>query len=151
LGTAGMAMAVRRENCTMKTILTFFYAFLITVCQAGALEFREVTFEGVRMSVVEVDLRKDQLELVLKDSEGLPLKTFARLEDHVEAQGRKLVFAMNAGMYEPDYSAVGLHVENGQEIHPLNNRPGEGNFYLKPNGVFLVGEKGARIVDAVKY
>jgi uncharacterized protein YigE (DUF2233 family) len=34
---------------------------------------------------------------------------------------------------------------------PLNTTNGTGNFYLKPNGVFLVSEKGARIVESSEY
>jgi uncharacterized protein YigE (DUF2233 family) len=115
---------------------------------ANAVETEAVKFEGVRMTVVRVDLREETLELFLDDEAGESLKSFNRLKTHVGAKRRSLVFAMNAGMYEPDFSPVGLHVERGREVAPLNQRQGWGNFYLKPNGVFLVGETGARIVES---
>lgn len=59
------------------------------------------------------------------------------------AQGATVpVIAMNAGMYHPDMRPVGLHVEQGREIAPLDTGEGEGNFYLKPNGVFFVDSEG---------
>lgn len=97
-----------------------------------AVEVDEMHFEGARVTVVRVDLREDALELFLGDDSGAPLKSFQRLRRHVEAKGRSLVFAMNAGMYEPDYSPVGLHIAEGREQSPLNRRAGWENFYLKP-------------------
>ncbi len=58
---------------------------------------------------------------------------------------------MNAGMYHADGGPVGLLVIDGRELAPLNLADGAGNFFLKPNGVFLVGANGARVVDAVDY
>jgi uncharacterized protein YigE (DUF2233 family) len=43
-------------------------------------------------------------------------------------------------------------VENGTEISPLNTNDGQGNFYMKPNGVFLINQKHeARVVSAANY
>lgn len=33
---------------------------------------------------------------------------------------------------------MGLYIEEGKTIQPLNTRNGEGNFYLSPNGVFFI-------------
>jgi uncharacterized protein YigE (DUF2233 family) len=45
---------------------------------------------------------------------------------------------MNGGMFTPDYSPVGLYIENYKEIKSLNKASGGGNFGLKPNGVFYI-------------
>lgn len=58
---------------------------------------------------------------------------------------------MNAGMYEPGYAPVGLFVSDGKQRAPLNLADGSGNFYLKPNGVFLLSDSGAQIVEASAY
>jgi uncharacterized protein YigE (DUF2233 family) len=42
-------------------------------------------------------------------------------------------------------------VQDGREISPLNLRDGNGNFYLKPNGVFLISTSGPRIVESTEY
>ena len=72
-------------------------------------------------------------------------------ESSLRDRGRNLVFAMNAGMYQPDLSPVGLFVAAGQELAPLNAANGSGNFFLKPNGVFAVTATGARVVESSEY
>lgn len=37
-----------------------------------------------------------------------------------------------------DGSPQGLYIENSKILSPLDTTNAEGNFYLKPNGVFLL-------------
>jgi uncharacterized protein YigE (DUF2233 family) len=63
-----------------------------------------------------------------------------------------LAFATNAGMFEPGHSPVGLLILNGEQITPLNLRDGTGNFYLKPNGVFVLTDAGtARVMETTSF
>ena len=58
---------------------------------------------------------------------------------------------MNAGMFEPDYGPVGLQIIDGRETSPLNLKDGNGNFYLKPNGVFAITTTyKAMILDSIE-
>ncbi|WP_174582913.1 phosphodiester glycosidase family protein [Candidatus Methylacidithermus pantelleriae] len=82
-----------------------------------------------------VELSQDRLELFWKNPAGQPFGSFHSLFHYLEAQGKKVLFATNGGMYEPDLSPVGWYVEGGKELVKLNQRKGFGNFYLKPNGV----------------
>ena len=52
---------------------------------------------------------------------------------------------MNGGMFKPDYSPVGLFIQQQTTITPLDTSTGNGNFYLKPNGVFYI-TKGNKAV-----
>ena len=54
---------------------------------------------------------------------------------------------MNAGMFHPDFALVGLFVAEGRESSPLNTASGEGNFFLKPNGVFALTPQGPVIME----
>lgn len=45
---------------------------------------------------------------------------------------------MNGGMYKQDNSPQGLFIENQRTVRPLDTASGNGNFYLKPNGVFYI-------------
>lgn len=45
---------------------------------------------------------------------------------------------MNGGMYKEDRSPLGLYIDSGKTITPLNKASAPGNFYLKPNGVFYI-------------
>ncbi|MFG6461580.1 phosphodiester glycosidase family protein [Roseateles sp. DXS20W] len=102
-------------------------------------------------TVVRVDLATQKLGLFWQDDRGRPLRRLDRLAAWLKGQGRVLTFGMNAGMYHADGGPVGLLVIDGRELAPLNLADGAGNFFLKPNGVFLVGANGARVVDAVDY
>lgn len=78
------------------------------------------------------------------------------LKSMLRRQSKKLVFATNGGMFEKNMLPVGLYVENGQEIYPLNLAPGGDtytNFYsLPPNGVFYITKgKTAGIVKKEDY
>jgi uncharacterized protein YigE (DUF2233 family) len=63
---------------------------------------------------------------------------FPSLEQVLMSRGKRLVMAMNAGMFHPNRQPVGLLVSAGKRISELNLNPGRGNFFLKPNGVFAV-------------
>lgn len=102
-------------------------------------------------TVVTVDPGREQLRLFLNDESGKPFHSFARLNTWLARQGRQLGFAMNAGMYHADFSPVGLLVLDGEEVAPLNLGDAFGNFFLKPNGVFLVGPNGPRVVESSEY
>jgi uncharacterized protein YigE (DUF2233 family) len=78
--------------------------------------------------------------------------SFESLHGYFDQIGRKLAFATNGGMFHADYKPVGLLVEDRIERSPLNLGSGDGNFFLKPNGVFLVADDGtAAIVRGEKF
>ena len=48
-----------------------------------------------------------------------------------------IAFAMNAGMFDEEGKPIGYFVEDGDRLEELNSADGEGNFHMKPNGVFF--------------
>jgi len=46
-------------------------------------------------------------------------------------------FAINACISSSSYEPAGLFISGGQTISPVNSNDGKGNFYLKPNGLFI--------------
>ena len=119
--------------------------------RAAAVEFSAVEFAGKRFTVCRVETGRERLELFGRDEAGQTFRTFDRLANWVQARGRKLVFATNAGMFHADGSAVGLFVAGGEQQTALNTSEGEGNFFLKPNGVFALTESGPRVVETAEY
>jgi uncharacterized protein YigE (DUF2233 family) len=117
----------------------------------AAIEFSESTIAGKRVTVCRVNVRSERLQLFLRDAASQPFKSFEAIDRDLQARGQRLVFAMNAGMYHRDFSPVGLFVADGKQLAPLNTTNGYGNFYLKPNGVFLISDAGARIVESSEY
>ena len=70
------------------------------------------------------------------------MRSFDRLEAHLGDRADRLLFAMNAGMFDEDGMPIGLYVEDGDERRPINRREGPGNFHMLPNGVFAVAADG---------
>jgi len=115
-------------------------------------EIGTVEFGGRRFTVCRVDLASQQLELFWRDDKGAAFRSFSALDQWLQGRGRRLIFAMNAGMYREDFSPVGLYVEHGKELRPLNRARGDGsNFCLLPNGVFALTDSGAVVVETPKY
>lgn len=60
------------------------------------------------------------------------------------------IAVMNAGIYHPGLVPVGLHIENGQTLRPLNQSAGDGNFFLEPNGVFAITDQQQALVQTTQ-
>lgn len=118
---------------------------------AGAVEYRTVEHAGKRHTVGIVDPARERLDLFLKDDKGAHLHTFAAVEALLAARGKRLVFGMNAGMFHANSEPVGLFVVEGRELTPLTTAAAEGNFFLKPNGVFAVTAAGAVVMESVRW
>lgn len=65
---------------------------------------------------------------------GPPYRSLAEFAKQRSAD--KVAFAMNAGMFDDDGKPIGYYVENSERLKELNTADGEGNFHMKPNGVF---------------
>ncbi len=85
-----------------------------------------------------VDPQQSNVEFFWSDADGKIFKNFENVRKEVEKSGKKLRFAMNGGMYQEDQKPLGLFIQNGKTLAPLNRREANGNFYLKPNGIFGV-------------
>jgi uncharacterized protein YigE (DUF2233 family) len=108
---------------------------------------RAVSFEAVDYTVCEIDLRRYRLGLFLQDRDGRPYGSLYAFKRAMVAAGDPPLVAMNAGMYHEDLSPVGLFVSGGRELHPANEADGDGNFFMKPNGVFYADGERAGIME----
>jgi uncharacterized protein YigE (DUF2233 family) len=85
-----------------------------------------------------VDTQIQDIQLYWKNDKGEILKSIQNLKSYVENKKLKLTFAMNGGMFNKDYSPQGLFIQNKKTLAVLDTADGNGNFYLKPNGVFYL-------------
>ncbi len=104
-----------------------------------------------RYTVCTFDPAKDTIRLYGAGTLGGAGATYDRLNAYLLANGQHMSFAMNGGMYHPDYGPVGLLVENGRQTGALNRGDAFGNFFLKPNGVFWVGDGKAGVTETEAY
>lgn len=96
------------------------------------------------------------LRLFLRDAVGKTYGSLEAVRAAVTSSGHKVVFAMNAGMYEADRSPTGLFIQDGKQVAPLNLQTrAQGkrtpNFFLSPNGVFAIGASGPVILTTSEF
>lgn len=127
--------------CGRKTILSlkkfsiFTLQIFLVVCIAGC--YSTQTNRENLFADLTIDPQTANVEFFWSDADGAIFKSFANVKNRVEKSGGKLRFAMNGGMYQADQKPLGLFVQNGKTLAPPNRRDAaNGNFYLKPNGVF---------------
>ncbi|MDO7848069.1 phosphodiester glycosidase family protein [Hymenobacter sp. M29] len=108
--------------------------------------------EGGPFISYRADLRRTPLRLYWKDDHNQRFKSLEGLKKWLDARGQKLVFAMNAGMFDPGFAPQGLYIEARKTLVPLDTTSGPGNFYLKPNGVFyLTADSSAHICQTADF
>jgi uncharacterized protein YigE (DUF2233 family) len=112
---------------------------------------RPLTFDNAQYTVCTFDTRQTTLALYNLDEDGRPYAGFASLASDLASKGKRLIFAMNAGMYDDSLKPIGLYVEDGRTTKKLNRRSGPGNFHMKPNGVFFVSGSKPGILETEAY
>jgi uncharacterized protein YigE (DUF2233 family) len=136
-------------------MLAIFHASLLTTATMAAAVSPQlpplcsnIDFEEDAFVACTVDPQRYAIRLHLDDASGRPygsLTNFARL-------GPSVLFSMNAGMYLRDLHPQGLFIEDGRTISQINTATGEGNFYMMPNGVLIIGQSGAtRVVPGQSF
>ncbi|MGH8152226.1 MAG: phosphodiester glycosidase family protein [Rhodanobacteraceae bacterium] len=118
---------------------------------AQGIASRDVVYDNVHYRVVTIDLAKSHLTLHWRDpATDKPFATIHALQAWAATDGRQLLFAANAGIYDAHGEPLGLYVENGKALKPLNTahgNPAAGNFSLLPNGVFAIDANGRASVQ----
>jgi uncharacterized protein YigE (DUF2233 family) len=113
--------------------------------RARRLRVRDQSFDAF-----VVDAGTPRIEIRYLDRNGVRLGSLSALRRNVEEDGFELLMGMNAGMYTPARSPVGLLIVLGRELAPIERRSGEGNFYWMPNGVFAIGGDSRSTIEPAK-
>ncbi|HET8554202.1 MAG TPA: phosphodiester glycosidase family protein [Rhodanobacteraceae bacterium] len=118
------------------------------------VESRTVQFDKLPFRVVSIDTRKAPLALYWRNPDThQPFGDIDTLKQWGARHDKTLLFAANAGIYDSRRAPLGLFVENGKTLVPLNTahgNPRHGNFSLLPNGVFSIDENGHATVQTTK-
>jgi uncharacterized protein YigE (DUF2233 family) len=96
---------------------------------------RAVTFESVPLTHCIADPAQHRITLANLGPDKQPFASLSAFAASVDPA--TIAFAMNGGMYGDDMKPIGYYVEKGERLKELNRETGEGNFYMKPNGVFF--------------
>ncbi|MFA6220405.1 MAG: phosphodiester glycosidase family protein [Erythrobacter sp.] len=105
-----------------------------TVASSVESACRSIIFEDAPLTDCVAIPSRHGIAVTLGPSGGAP---YGSLSAYAKAQGSETIaFAMNAGMFDEAGKPVGYFVESSQRLKELDTADGEGNFYMKPNGVF---------------
>ncbi len=139
---------VPRSTQKMKTRFTFLFALLCVVGQATAAP-EEKIIDGVTYHVLRAPV--ESIRIIWTNAEGKQLQTFPEAARYLADKKIAVDTLMNGGIFEPGGVPSGLLVQDGKSLRPVNRSEGEGNFFLKPNGIFLIGSKGAAVIRTEEY
>lgn len=117
-----------------------------------------VSFRSNQFDYIKIKTDKQTVDFFLKNKASQNYSSLGNLVKNKNAEGKKIIFATNGGMYKPDKSPQGLYVENGKIIEPVNLDNGKGNFYMnfgkepQSNGVFFLDKSGkAKVFKSGRY
>jgi uncharacterized protein YigE (DUF2233 family) len=137
------------------TVLTIFISLILThtkknktypihnIYEYATVKYGNATFDTAKIKPENVGL----LTFNYKDKEGNKIADIRSLK----MQKDKLIFATNGGIFSEAYKPLGLYIENGEMVSEINTSMGEGNFYLHPNGIFLIENNQTKIIKTNKY
>jgi uncharacterized protein YigE (DUF2233 family) len=94
-----------------------------------------VQFESIPLTHCVADPAVHRISMANLGADKQPFGSLAAFAASVDPA--QVAFAINGGMYGDDLKAIGYYVQNGERLKELNRAEGDGNFYMKPNGVFF--------------
>lgn len=128
------------------TKISFLFLFLTSFSIATP---EKKVIDGVTYHILQVS--PDRIRLLWKGDDGQQLRTFPAASKFMKGKGMEVETLMNGGIFEPGGIPSGLLVQDGKVVNPVNRNKGEGNFFLQPNGIFLISEKGAAVIRTDEY
>ncbi len=133
------------ECCALRVVSAVAAILLAQGATAQSKGYSSVPFGGTTFKVytVKIDTYSvNRFELVQN----------TRDEAHGQVASRfSNSFLINGAIAEAGCNFIGLAVNKGKEINPINLSSGNGAFYMKPNGVFSVGAQKAEVVESNIY
>ncbi len=107
------------------------------------------TVDGVTYHVLHTS--PATVRIIWKDTNGNQLRDFPSVTRYLEGAKLPVDTLMNGGIFEPGGVPSGLLIQDGRVLNPVNRNKGEGNFFLQPNGIFLIGSAGAAVIRTDEY
>ena len=117
-------------------------AFLLVIIALISIGFLALSkneiFEDEQFISYIVHPKTQNLAFYWKNEKGENFKNAANLISWLKSKNKQLLFSTNGGMYKKDHAPQGLFIENQIVKTEIDTSNGNGNFYLKPNGIFYI-------------
>jgi uncharacterized protein YigE (DUF2233 family) len=107
-------------------------------------------FDGIHDYIGFEARQGHSIRMYWKHDNGTILGSLQNLKNFVTQKGDSLLYACNGGMYMENRLPLGYYIENGKVLQKINTKTGNGNFYLKPKGVFYVLANGKAGVQSIE-
>lgn len=104
---------------------------------------------GVVYNVLHVSA--DSIRIIWQDNAGKQLRTFPEAARYLLSEGINVDTIMNGGIFGIEGVPLGLLIQDSKTLNLVNRNDGTGNFFLQPNGIFLIGSKGAAVIQTYEY
>lgn len=131
--------------------ISFFLTLFFCCNYAIAAKAKRDVYNGMSYDVFTVPVKEQKYLQFFWQQDGKAITNLRNLDQLLEKQDKILAFAMNGGIYDTDFSPEGLYIEDGKTYKLLNEKKDRGNFYLKPNGVFLLTKNSSAIMSSGYY
>lgn len=100
--------------------------------------FKTTKFKDKQYFVCEIDPETYNIELFNIIDKKNSQHHFSTIDS---VKGKKLVLIVNGGMFQQDLRPLGLYISGGTTYMRLKrDTTGHGNFYMQPNGVFMMDQ-----------
>jgi uncharacterized protein YigE (DUF2233 family) len=155
-----------KDNIKKRSYLILITFLLIMLCFFGfarakhnnftskkeLFQFSKASIRSEEYNIVKV-LPKNikSIKFYFKDEKGQKYITFTALNESLQKQSKRLVFATNGGIFSRERNPMGLYIENGKKYSKIDKRNGGGNFHLKPNGIFFIKNGKAVVCNTNAY
>lgn len=106
-----------------------------------------LTDPSLTLQSYTVDPQRERIVMYWQNEDG---KAWGSLLGDINRDGQ-VQMAMNGGIYDKAYAPLGLYIEKGRQLTPLNRASGGGNFFIRPGGVFYLRGQNAGIVSINKF
>jgi len=108
-----------------------------------------VRFEDVPLTHCVADPDNHTIRTALAPVRGQPYGSLSALAEAFDPQ--QVAFAVNAGAYGDNLRPLGYYVEDSERLAELSRGDGQGNFFLRPNGVFFGSDGAWRILTTEQF
>ena len=123
----------------MRRKVTYIVFVIIAIFSVGFFsQSKPSQIADDRFIVYVANPQTQKITFFWKNEKGENLKNAENLNIWLKTNNKKLLFSTNGGMYKKDRSPQGLYIEYKIIKTKIDTSSGNGNFYLKPNGIFYI-------------
>nr|WP_221344821.1 phosphodiester glycosidase family protein [Klebsiella michiganensis] len=136
----------------MEPVVRFFSLLLLLLLSLPAFASGKcsLTDPSLTLQSYTVDPQRERIVMYWQKEDGKAWGSLRSLLADIDHNGQ-VQMAMNGGIYDKAYAPLGLYIEKGRQLTPLNRASGGGNFFIRPGGVFYLRGQNAGIVSIDKF